>query len=294
MIQTTEVVDKARAAQQAAALLRQSRTTARDAALRRMAGGLRASRTDVLVANIKDVEASREAGATAALLDRLALNEARVDAMAQALEEVAALPDPLGEGESWVRPNGLHISKIRVPIGVIGIIYEARPNVTVEAASLAFKAGNAVVLRGSSSALETNKVLVALMRQALQESGLPPDAISLVEDTNRDVVDEMVRLNGLLDVVIPRGGDALIQRVVRAATVPVIETGVGNCHVYVDSRADLDKAERIVVNAKTHRPAVCNAAESLLVHGEVAAAFLPRVGRALIEKGVELRGCPRT
>jgi glutamate-5-semialdehyde dehydrogenase len=286
------LLTSAGAARDASLRLARTRTDERNQALLEMARRLRAASSAIIEVNRGDVERARAGQATSAIVDRLTLDPARVDGMAGALEEVAALPDPLGEGETWTRPNGLQITKLRVPLGVIAIIYEGRPNVTVEAASLAFKAGNAVLLRGSSSALASNRKLAALMREALESVGLPAASITLIEDMDRDVIDELCRMNGMIDVVIPRGGDALIQRVVRNATVPVIETGVGNCHVYVDQAADLDKAERIVINAKTHRPGVCNAAESLLVHRAVAPSFLPRIGEALGARGVEMRACP--
>ena len=288
------VVLQARAARAAASTLLASSTAVRDRALRDMASRLRASAPAILEANAVDVAAQRAAGAAASLLDRLVLTPERIEGMATSLEEVAALPDPLGEGTTWVRPNGLQIQRLRVPLGVIAIIYEARPNVTVEAASLAFKAGNAVLLRGSSHALHSNRCLAALLAASLEEAGLPTSCITLIDSADRDVIDELVRLNGLVDVVIPRGSNALIQRVVRTATVPVIETGIGNCHIYVDEHADLDKAEAILLNAKVQRPAVCNAAESLLVHAAVAVSFLPRAAAALQARGVELRGCERT
>lgn len=288
-----ELLEKARAARAAWPQLASALTACKDGVLLAMARRLREAATEIVATNGEDVRASVDQGASRAMIDRLTLTEGRVEAMARSLEEVAALRDPLGEGEAWVRPNGLHIARVRVPLGVIGIIYEARPNVTVEAASLAFKAGNAVLLRGSSTALASNRILVRLMQEALVAGGLSGHLVGLVEDVRREVIDQMVRLNGLLDVVVPRGGDALIRRVVGSATVPVIETGVGNCHVYVDARADLEKACRIVVNAKTQRPAVCNAAESLLVHSDVAERFLPVAGAELRRLGVELRACPR-
>lgn len=289
-----DLVTAARAAQDASIRLARTHTDARNLALRRMARDLRHRGDAIVDANHRDVSAAREGGATAAIIDRLTLDPSRVEAIARGLEEVAMLADPLGEGEVWTRPNGLQIAKMRVPLGVIAIIYEGRPNVTVEAASLAFKAGNAVILRGSSSALHTNRILADCMRASLVDAQLPPDCIVLIHDMDRDVIDEMCRMNGMIDVLIPRGGDALIQRVVRGATVPVIETGVGNCHVYIDADADLDKAERIVVNAKTQRTGVCNAAESLLVHRDIAERALPRIGQALHDEKVEIRGCSET
>ena len=223
------------------------------------------------------------------------MTEERIAQIAQGVREVVDLPDPVGETiRSYRRPNGLDIAQVRVPLGVVGIIYEARPNVTVDAAALCLKSGNAALLRGSSDALHSNVAIAAVIQEALVESGLPKEAVQLVEDTDRAAAMEMMRLNGLIDVLIPRGGTGLIQAVVQNATVPVIETGAGNCHVYVDADADLDKAEAIVVNAKTRRCSVCCAMETLLVHEKVAAEFLPRVTRALREAGVEIRGCERT
>ena len=230
----------------------------------------------------------------AAFLDRLRLDEGRLAAMAEGLRQTAALPDPIGEGLSaTVRPNGLEIRQVRVPLGVVGIVYEARPNVTADAAGLCLKSGNAVLLRGGSEALGSNRAIASLLSEAATEAGIPAGAIQFVDTPRREAVDEMLRLRGLLDVIIPRGGANLIQKVVRDSAVPVIETGAGVCHTYVDAGADLDMAEAIAVNAKTSRPAVCNAMETLLIHEAEAAAFLPRVSAALLERSVELRGCPR-
>jgi glutamate-5-semialdehyde dehydrogenase len=263
----------------------------KDAALRAMADAVVEATETVLAANAADVEAGRADGTSEALLDRLALTPQRVAAMAEGLRDIAALPDPVGEVvRGYTRPNGLEIRQVRVPIGVLAIVYEARPNVTVDAAGLAVKSGNAVLLRGSASAYRSNTALVEVLAGAAEKAGLPRDAVQLVPGTDRSSVGELLHARGLVDLVIPRGGAGLINYVVENATVPVIETGVGNVHVYVDAAADLDVAERIVVNAKTSRPSVCNAAETLLVHRAVAAEFLPRIEKALSDKGVTVHG----
>ncbi|HEY3633118.1 MAG TPA: glutamate-5-semialdehyde dehydrogenase [Jatrophihabitantaceae bacterium] len=263
----------------------------KDAALRAMADAVVEATETVLAANAADVEAGRADGTSEALLDRLALTPQRVAAMAEGLRDIAALPDPVGEVvRGYTRPNGLEIRQVRVPIGVLAIVYEARPNVTVDAAGLAVKSGNAVLLRGSASAYRSNTALVDVLAGAAEKAGLPRDAVQLVPGTDRSSVGELLHARGLVDLVIPRGGAGLINYVVENATVPVIETGVGNVHVYVDAAADLDMAERIVVNAKTSRPSVCNAAETLLVHRAVAAEFLPRIEKALSDKGVTVHG----
>ena len=229
------------------------------------------------------------------LVDRLELNEKKMRGIVEGVRGVMALPDPVGSSEAgWVRPNGLRITQVRVPFGVIGIIYESRPNVTVDTFALALKSGNAILLRGSRSAINTNIELVGLMREALRRTEVPVDAVALVESLDREVVDAMLKLKRYIDLVIPRGGQALIDRVVEKTTIPVIETGVGNCHVFVDASADLEMAKRIVINAKCQRPGVCNAMETLLVHKDVSETFLPEMIRDLKEKGVELRGCERT
>jgi len=285
------VHDQARRAKRAATALATATRTVKDGALRAMADGLLAATAEIMAANAGDVEAGRGAGMSAALLDRLALSEARVAGMADGLRQVAGLPDPVGEVvRGGVLPNGLELRQIRVPLGVIGIVYEARPNVTADAAGLCLKAGNAVLLRGSSSAARSNAAIVAALRSALDGAGLPADAVQLVDASSRDSVKELMRARGLVDVLIPRGGAALIQSVVEESTVPVIETGIGNCHVYVDASADLDSALSILLNAKTQRPSVCNAAESLLVHRAVADAFLARALPALHEAGVSVHG----
>jgi glutamate-5-semialdehyde dehydrogenase len=263
----------------------------KDTALRSMADALVAATGEVLAANAEDVSTARTNHTPEALVDRLLLDEARVAAMAQGLRDVADLPDPVGEVVRGSRlPNGLELRQVRVPFGVVGIIYEARPNVTADAAGLCLKSGNAVLLRGSSSARLTNLAVVSVLRSAAASTGLPADAVQLVPGEGHEAAKALMRARGLVDVLIPRGGAGLIASVVEESTVPVIETGVGNCHVYVDRSADLDRALAIVLNAKTHRPSVCNAAESLLVHASVAEAFVPRVVTALQDAGVTVHG----
>lgn len=249
----------------------------------------------ILASNAEDVVIGEQNGTSPAMLDRLRLTEARIRDIAQAVREVVALPDPVGivQGGS-TRPNGLSITKISVPMGVVGMIFEARPNVTVDAAVLCLKSSNACILRGGKEAIHSSIALTNIMRRALENTGLPADCIQLVEDTSRASSLEMMKLNGYLDVLIPRGGAGLIRSVVENATVPVIETGIGNCHVYVDATADIDMAVSIVNNAKTSRPSVCNAIENVLVHKDIAAAFLPKMKQALDAHQVELRGCPKT
>jgi glutamate-5-semialdehyde dehydrogenase len=289
-----EVLEVARRARAAAALLAPLNRKTKDAALLAMAHALVASTERVLAANAQDVEAGREAGTSEALLDRLALDAKRVSAMADGLRHVATLPDPVGEvvrGSSL--PNGLELRQVRVPLGVVGIVYEARPNVTADAAGLCVKSGNAVLLRGSGSAYNSNRVLVDVLAEAATKAGLPPDSIQLVPGVDRASVNALMNARGLVDVLIPRGGAGLIEAVVNGSTVPVIETGVGNCTVYVDRFADLDKAVAIIVDAKCSRPSVCNAAETLLVHEAVAAEFLPMAAKALQDKGVTLHADER-
>ena len=245
----------------------------------------------IIEANKKDLETSRIKGTSESMLDRLALNEARIEGMANGLRQVAALEDPVGEVLGmWTRPNGLQIGKKRVPMGVIGIIYEARPNVTSDAAGLCFKSGNAVILRGGSEAINSNKAIAEALREGLKSVGLMEDAVQLVEDTSREVATEMMKLNDYIDVLIPRGGAGLIKAVVNNATVPVIETGTGNCHIYVDEDCDFEMAKNIIINAKTSRPSVCNAAEKLLINEKIAGKFMPIIFEELRENGVEIRG----
>ena len=259
----------------------------RDDALRAAADLLEADVVAVLDANRKDVERAERDGADSTSIDRLRLTTARVEQMADGLRAVATLPDPVGEVvDGWVRPNGLRVERVRVPLGVVGVIYENRPNVTSDAAGLCVKAGNAAFLRGSSTALASNRAVVSVLRRALSKAGLPEDAVALVEDVSHESAVAFMRLRGLVDCLVPRGGKALIASLLEHATVPYVLDGEGNCHVYVDTSADLDMAERIVVNAKTQRPGVCNAAETLLVHADVAPALLGRLSRSLA--GVEL------
>ena len=286
----TEVEDKGRAAKAAARTLAAAGTDAKNAALTAMAEALGRHQDAIVDANARDLAAARDKGMTPHLVERLTLNAKRVAEMAQGLQQVAALPDPIGAVLSgWRRPNGLQITKTRVPLGVIGIIYESRPNVTVDAAALCLKSGNAALLRGGSEAIYSNIALANVLQNALESAGLPRTAIQLIENTDRAAARRLMTLNGLVDCLIPRGGASLIKTVVENATVPVIETGTGNCHVYVDKDADFAMAVGIVLNAKVQRPSVCNSAETLLVHEGVAAAFLPLVGQKLAEAGVELR-----
>jgi len=245
--------------------------------------------------NQKDVEAAQEAHQKSGFIDRLFLNEKRIGGMADGLRQVAVLPDPVGEVvEGWKRPNGLVVTKVRVPLGVLAIIYEARPNVTIDSIGLGIKSGNTLLLRGSSSTLHSNRILAGLAREALRQCSLPEDAIQLVESTSHDDISQLLSLRDCIDVAIPRGGASLIANVIKNSQVPVIETGAGNCHVYVDRTANLKMAELIIVNAKTQRPSVCNAAETLLVHRDIAPQFLPVVLEVLQRKGVEIRGCQQT
>ena len=290
----TEVLDAARRAKKAAADLAQRPRGEKDAALHAMADALVARTAEVVAANGRDTERAREGGSAAGYIDRLTLTAARVAAIADALRQLASLPDPVGESvRGGVLPNGIELRQVRVPLGVVGIIYEARPNVTVDAAGICLKSGNAALLRGSSSAKDSNTVLVGVMRDALVAAGFPADAVQLVPGDSHEAVTHLMDARGLVDVLIPRGGASLIRSVVDNARVPVIETGTGNCHVYVNASADLDQALSILVNAKTQRYSVCNAAESLLVHADVADAFLPRALAALAEKGVTVHGDKR-
>ncbi|PWI57552.1 glutamate-5-semialdehyde dehydrogenase [Sulfoacidibacillus thermotolerans] len=278
---------RAREAAKAANMLTREQ---KDQALAVMGEHILRATDEILTANKKDLTRAQEAFETQARLDRLALDEQRILAMVQGLHAVIALDDPIGEVmASWTRPNGLLIEQVRVPFGVVGVIYEARPNVTVDTAALTLKTGNVVVLRGGKEAYETNAALTGALRRALEEVGLPSDLVMMVTDTDRRSVDALIRARGMVDLVIPRGGAGLIRHVVEHATVPVIETGVGNCHVYVDANAKLDMAVEITLNAKTQRPSVCNAAETLLIHEAIAQDFLPLIARRMIASGVELR-----
>ena len=281
------LAEPARAAARALATIP---SDAKRSALMAMADALEAGAEEVLRANRADIDVAESEGAGSAVLDRLALTEERVAGVAAGVRQIAALPDPIGEViEERTLDNGLHIRKVRVPMGIVGVIYEGRPNVTVDAAALAVQAGNAVLLRGSRIAERSNAALIGILRSAAQRAGLPPDAIQAVPPT-RESAEEMMRARGLLDLLIPRGGNDLIATVVRESQVPVIETGVGNCHVYVDRDADTEKALRILVNAKVQRPGVCNAAESFLVHRDVAGEFLPKAVAGLQEHGVTVYG----
>ncbi|HET9859227.1 MAG TPA: glutamate-5-semialdehyde dehydrogenase [Nocardioidaceae bacterium] len=285
------VQEVARRARAAATELAVATRAVKDAALAGMAEALLRSNADVLAANVRDVSAAQAAGTPEAIIDRLRLDESRVAAMAEGLRDVAGLPDPVGEvvrGSNLA--NGLELRQVRVPFGVVAIIYEARPNVTADAAGICLKSGNAVLLRGSSSAAHSNAAIVEVLRAAAEAAGLPADVVQLVTGEGHEPAKALMRARGLVDVLIPRGGAGLIRSVVEESTVPVIETGVGNCHVYVDRDADLAQAVAIVLNAKTHRPSVCNAAESLLVHADVAEQFLPLVVPALQEAGVTIHG----
>src|SRR6478752_2011880 len=263
----------------------------KDAALRNIADAIDARTDEIVATNKSDLDRAVAAGTAASLVDRLTLDAPRLSAIADALREVAELPDPVGEVvRGYTLPNGLEVRQVRVPLGVVGMIYEARPNVTVDAAGLCLKSGNAALLRGSSSAYDTNTILVEVMQDALVKSGLPRDAIQLVPGTTHESVQHLMKARGLVDVLIPRGGASLIQSVVEGSSVPVIETGVGNCHVYVDADADLENAIQILLNAKVQRPSVCNAAETLLVHSDIAESFLPAALHALREAGVTVHG----
>ena len=289
------VVALCRAARTAARGLATADAGAKNAALRAAAGRLRAKAEALIAANAGDVEAARKNGLSGALLDRLTLTPARVEAMAAGLDEIAALPDPVGETiASWRRPNGLEIAQVRIPIGVVGVIYESRPNVTADAAGLCLKSGNAVILKGGSEAFATNSAIAVCLAEGVAGAGLPAAAVQLIPTTDRQAVAVLLRQRELVDVIVPRGGPSLIEAITTQSAIPVIQHYAGICHVYVDDRADLAMAEAIAVNAKVQRPGVCNAMETLLVHRDVAERFLPQVAAPLRAAGVELRGCPRT
>lgn len=278
-----------------AAQINTASTADKNRVLSVIAEELEAGVEQILAENKKDITTAREMGIPETMIDRLMLDEGRIGGIADAVRTLIDLDDPVGVVErGFTRPNGLVIHKTRVPLGVIGIIFESRPNVSVDAATLCLKAGNAVILRGGKEAIHSNRALVGIMRRALEKCGFDPNVIQLVDDTSRESANQMMKLSGFIDVLIPRGGRGLIQAVVQNATVPVIETGTGNCHIYVDKAADLAMAADIVYNAKTSRPSVCNAAESLLVHEAVAQEFLPMVKQRLDEKGVQLFGCAKT
>lgn len=289
-----ELNEKGKQAKQASYALASLSADVKNKALHAIADDLIKNSDYIINENKKDIQNGRDNNMPEGLIDRLALNPERIDGIAKGLRQIAALPDPIGETVSGVkRPNGLKISKIRVPLGVIGIIYEARPNVTADAAGLCIKSGNAVILRGGKEAFNSNMAIVKIMQNAGYAAGLPVGSINLVENTTRESATALMRLNEYLDVIIPRGGAGLIKSVVENATVPAIETGTGNCHVYVDEYANLEMAKNIVINAKTQRPSVCNAEEKLIVHSHVANEFLPDMLKALADKGVEIVGDER-
>jgi glutamate-5-semialdehyde dehydrogenase len=291
----SEVLDIGVRARTAARKLAGASRATKDAALEAMANALTERADEILDANTADLERAASEGVAGALIDRLTLTPERIDQMAAGLRVLIGLKDPIGEVlDGWTLPNGVRITKVRVPLGVIGIIYEARPNVTVDAAGLCVKSGNACILRGSRIAASSNIALARIIDEAGVDAGLPPDSVQLIRDTDRETAKELMRMREHVDVLIPRGGADLIRTIVEESTVPVIETGVGTCHVYVDARADLSKALPILLNAKIQRPGVCNAAETLLVHRTAADAFLPKAIDALLAAGVELRGDDRT
>ena len=287
-----EICKKAKAASYELARLP---TETKNQALLNMADALEENTSEILNANEKDVKASREKGVKEALLDRLILNEKRISKMAQCLREVASLPDPVGEiVRTWVRPNGLIIGQLRVPLGVVAVIYESRPDVTSDASGICLKSGNAVILRGGSDAINSNLAIGKVLGEAAVDSGIPEGAIQVVPITERSAAIELMKMRDYVDVLIPRGGAGLIRAVVENAKVPVIETGTGNCHVYVEEDADLEMAIKVVINAKCQRPGTCNAAEKLLVHRKIASKFIPMIVEALRKHGVEVRGCEET
>ena len=280
-----------KSARKASVLLGNSSTDLRNTALQAMANALVEKQGEIIAANNIDIENAKANGISTAMLDRLTLTEARIEAIAKSVEKVIALPDPLAKSESWVRPNGIKITKKRVPFGVIAIIYEARPNVTADAAALCLKSGNAVVLRGGKEAINSNIAMAKVLGEAVETVGLPKECVQIVTDTSRETANQLMKMKGYVDLLIPRGGKSLIRSVVDNATVPVIETGAGNCHVYFDKYADEDMAVSVLNNSKCSRPSVCNATESLLVHKDVAEKLLPKVKESLAN--VEIRGCER-
>ncbi|GAA0178182.1 glutamate-5-semialdehyde dehydrogenase [Clostridium sediminicola] len=289
------IIEKGKLAKSASRILSTIDTNLKNAALISMSDALLKRKDEIFEANKIDMVNGKESGLSKALLDRLLLTEKRIKDMAQGLIDVAGLDDPIGEViKMWKRPNNLQIGQIRVPLGVIGIIYEARPNVTVDAAALCIKTGNSVILKGGKEALNSNIKVCEIISKAAEDAGLPKGSINLIETTDREAVNKMMTLNEYIDVLIPRGGAGLINAVVNNATVPVIETGVGNCHVFVDETADLQNAIDIIINAKTQRPAVCNALETVLIHKNIASEFLPNLAKTLSDYNVEIRGCEKT
>ena len=290
-----EAVRQIRKAKEAAREIAAASTERKNDALKRMAAGILENRAFLAVQNKKDLEAGRELGRSPALLDRLELTDARIDAMADGLRQIAQLPDPVGRRyDRTTRPNGLVVEKVRVPLGVIGIIYESRPNVTADAAGLCFKSGNAVVLRGGSEAIHSNAAIAELLQNAVEQAGLSKEIVQFINTTDREAVNVMLKQDALIDVIIPRGGKGLIRHVVENSTIPVIRHEDGICHTYVDAAADLQIAETIALNAKVQRPSVCNAMETLLAHASIAEAFLPSICGKMAAAGVELRGCERS
>lgn len=294
MILLDSVLDIAKKAKEASYKIALSSTTVKNDALTYMAQALEDMKDDIISANQEDVSNARKNGLKESLIERLTLTEQRISGMIEGLLTLLDLPDPVGGGTIIKRPNGLTLLKEKVPLGVIGIIYESRPNVTSDAAGLCIKSGNAVILRGGSEAINSNKVIVKALCSGLKRAGLPESCIQLIEDTDRERIQELFKMRDYVDVIIPRGGGALIKNVVENSKIPVIETGEGNCHIYVDEFADLPMAEKILINAKTSRPSVCNAAEKLLVHEKIAREFLPDALLKLQKLGVEIRGCERT
>ena len=290
-----QIVQAVRETREAARQLAKASTSQKDAALRAMAAALRDGRREMLQANAADVEAARQERLSAALIERLALTEARLEEMVASVEAVTGLADPVGEVvRSWTRPNGLRIQKVRVPLGVIGIIYESRPNVTSDCAALCLKSGNAVLLRGGAESFRSNQAITRAIQQALAATGLPAASVSMIPTADRAGIDMMLQLDQFIDVIIPRGGEALIRKIAEQSRIPVIKHAKGVCHVYVDEHANLEMAKTIALNAKCQRPATCNAMETLLVHQTIAKTFLPEMVRLLQEANVEIRGCDKT
>ncbi|WP_298841783.1 glutamate-5-semialdehyde dehydrogenase, partial [Clostridium sp.] len=288
------IINIGRKAKAASRIMVTVSTTMKNNALLNMAQALIDNKETIIEANNKDMKAGKKKNLSTAMLDRLMINQERIEKMAEGLRNVSTLPDPIGEGiKRWKRPNDLDISMVRVPLGVIGMIYESRPNVTVDAAALCIKAGNAIILRGGSEAINTNMALANVIIKAATIAGLPEGCIQLIEMVDRQLVNKLVKLNDYVDVIIPRGGKGLKKAIIENATVPVIETGSGLCHIYVDADADLKMAQEIIVNAKTQRPGVCNAVETVLVHKDIASEFLPKLSQRLIKLGVEIRMCDK-
>ncbi len=270
------------------------KTSKKNEVLLNIASALKDRACEIIAENEKDTAQAEQNGVISTMIDRLTLDKKRIDKIAEAIVDVAKLSDPVGEGSITVRPNGLRILKTKVPLGTIGIIYEARPNVTADAAALCLKSGNAVVLKGGKEAINTNRKIVEIMRACLNESDIPADSVQLIDDVTRESTNALMKMNGYIDVLIPRGGKGLIKAVVEGASVPVIETGAGNCHIYIDYAADIEKAVKVAINAKASRPSVCNAVETMLVHRDIANVFLPKFAESAKEFGVEIRGCEST